>query len=53
LKTFRAIDGFAVQYWYYAQLYALGRTGKSDPAMKVMAAWQEVERTHKALAAGR
>lgn len=52
-KTFRAIDGFAVQYWYYAQLYALGRTGKADPAMKVMPAWQEVERTHKALAAAR
>lgn len=52
-KTFRAIDGFAVQYWYYAQLYALGRTGKADPDMKVMKAWQEVERTHKALAAQR
>lgn len=52
-KMFRAIDGFAVQYWYYAQLYALGRTGKADPALKVMPAWQEVERTHKALAAGR
>jgi 2,4-dienoyl-CoA reductase-like NADH-dependent reductase (Old Yellow Enzyme family) len=52
-KTFRAIDGFAVQYWYYAQLYALGRTGKADPALKVMPAWQEVERTHKALASRR
>ncbi|MDZ4776765.1 MAG: NADH:flavin oxidoreductase/NADH oxidase family protein [Alphaproteobacteria bacterium] len=52
-KMFRAIDGFAVQYWYYAQLYALGRTGKADPAMKVMPAWQEVERTHKTLAAQR
>ncbi len=52
-KMFRAIDGFAVQYWYYAQLYALGRTGKADPALKVMPAWQEVERTHKALAAAR
>jgi len=52
-KMFRAIDGFAVQYWYYAQLYALGRTGKADSAMKVMPAWQEVERTHKALAEAR
>lgn len=48
----RALDGFATQYWYYAQLYAIGRTGAPDPAISVRAAWREVERTHKALMAG-
>jgi 2,4-dienoyl-CoA reductase-like NADH-dependent reductase (Old Yellow Enzyme family) len=52
IKMVRAIDSFAVQYWYYGQLYALGRTGKSAPDLSVFAAWREVERTHKRLAAG-
>lgn len=47
----KAIDGFAVQYWYYAQLYALGRTGAANPNLSVLASWREVERTHKALMA--
>jgi 2,4-dienoyl-CoA reductase-like NADH-dependent reductase (Old Yellow Enzyme family) len=51
-KMVKAIDSFAVQYWYYAQLYALGRTGKVDPKLSVFAAWREVERTHKRLASG-
>ncbi len=52
LKTFKmikAIDGFAVQFWYYAQLYAIGRTGMPDPDLSVFQAWREVERTHKRL----
>ena len=44
----RSIDGFAVQYWYYAQLYAIGRTGRSSPEQSVFAALREVERTQKA-----
>lgn len=48
-KAIKGIDGFAVQYWYYAQIYALGRTGKIDPDLSVLAAWREVERTHKQL----
>lgn len=48
LKLGRTIEGFAGQYWFYGQLYALGRTGHADPALSVMAAWREVERTHKA-----
>ena len=51
LKIVRAIDGFAVQYWYYGQLYALGRTGVSDPHLSVLSAWREVERTYKRLMA--
>jgi len=47
LKLGRTIEGFAGQYWFYGQLYALGRTGGADPAMAVIAAWRVVERTHK------
>jgi 2,4-dienoyl-CoA reductase-like NADH-dependent reductase (Old Yellow Enzyme family) len=53
IKTVRAIDGFAVQYWYYGQLYALGRTGAPDPGLSVLAAWRAVEKTHKAIMAQR
>ena len=48
LKLGRTIEGFAGQYWFYGQLYALGRTGTANPGLSVMAAWREVERTHKA-----
>jgi 2,4-dienoyl-CoA reductase-like NADH-dependent reductase (Old Yellow Enzyme family) len=50
IKMVKAIDSFAVQYWYYAQLYALGRTGRVDEDLSVFSAWREVERTHKHLA---
>ena len=52
-KMGKAVDGFAVQFWYYAQLYAIGRTGRTDPGMSVFAAWREVERTHKTLLGAR
>jgi hypothetical protein len=37
-----------VQYWYYAQLYAMGRTGQPDLDKSVFTAFLEVEKTHKA-----
>ena len=43
VKMLRSIDGFAVQYWYYAQLYALGRTGRGRPDITVFQALREVE----------
>lgn len=46
-KTLRALDGFAVQFWYYAQLYAIGRTGKPAMDRTVYQAMKEVEATHK------
>jgi 2,4-dienoyl-CoA reductase-like NADH-dependent reductase (Old Yellow Enzyme family) len=49
----RAIGSFAITYWYYAQLYALGRTGAPDKSKSVFASWREVETTHKALMAAR
>jgi hypothetical protein len=49
----RAVASFAVTYWYYAQLYALGRHGKADPDTSVFAGFREVEATHKRLLAER
>ena len=47
-KMIRGLEGFAVQYWYYSQIYALGRIGRTKPDMTVFASLREVERTHKA-----
>jgi 2,4-dienoyl-CoA reductase-like NADH-dependent reductase (Old Yellow Enzyme family) len=46
-SSMRAISSFAVQYWFYAQLYALGRTGAPALSKSVFSALLEVERTHK------
>ncbi|RED15995.1 NADH:flavin oxidoreductase/NADH oxidase family protein [Parasphingopyxis lamellibrachiae] len=48
-QLFKAIDGFATTYWFYSQLYALGRTGNTVPDRSVFAAFREVEATHKQL----
>ena len=47
IKMIRAIDSFAVQFWYYSQIYALGRTGRTDLNMTVFAALREVETYQK------
>ena len=47
VKMLRSIEGFAVQYWYYAQLYALGHTGRTKPEMTVFTALREVESSHR------
>ncbi len=48
IKTIRGLDGFASQYWFYSQLYALGRTGHPVTGQSVFASLREVESTHKA-----
>jgi 2,4-dienoyl-CoA reductase-like NADH-dependent reductase (Old Yellow Enzyme family) len=48
IKSIRGLDGFAVQYWFYSQIYALGRSGQSAPEQSVFASVREVESTHKA-----
>ena len=48
IKALRAIDSFAAQYWFYCQIYALGRTGETDPDKSVFSSLLEVESTHKA-----
>lgn len=43
IKMVRALDGFAVQYWYYSQINALGQTGHTAPDRSVFSAMREVE----------
>ena len=40
----RAMAGFSVMYWFYAQLDSLGRTGRPEPDMSVLAATIQVKR---------
>ncbi len=47
IKALKAIDGFACQFWYYSQIYALGRTGRPAPDRTVFQAMREVEAIHK------
>lgn len=49
IKIIRTIDSFAVQYWFYAQLYALGQTGKADVEISPFASAKIVESTQKNL----
>lgn len=42
IKTLRTLASFAVQYWYYAQLDTLGRTGSTEPGMSVFAGARRV-----------
>ena len=53
IKAIRAIASFGVQYWYYAQLYALGQTGEPDLKMPVFAAMRQVDGLSRKLMAGR
>jgi 2,4-dienoyl-CoA reductase-like NADH-dependent reductase (Old Yellow Enzyme family) len=46
-KMLRALDGFAIQFWYYSQLYALGATGRPAPERTVFQAMREVESRQK------
>ncbi|MEO0699277.1 MAG: NADH:flavin oxidoreductase/NADH oxidase family protein [Pseudomonadota bacterium] len=46
VKAVRAMAGFATQFWFYMQIYALGRTGKTDPDLSVFKAWRSVEKEH-------
>ena len=48
IKTIRSIDSFASQYWFYSQIYSLGRTGHPITEQSVFASFREVESTHKA-----
>ncbi len=46
-KMVRGIEGFAVQYWFYAQIYALGYTGRTKPDVSVFTALRDVEAVQK------
>jgi 2,4-dienoyl-CoA reductase-like NADH-dependent reductase (Old Yellow Enzyme family) len=47
-KVIRGLDGFATQYWFYSQLYALGENGRTVVEQTVFASLREVEARHKA-----
>ncbi|MEY4238151.1 MAG: hypothetical protein RL339_752, partial [Pseudomonadota bacterium] len=53
VSALRAIDGFAGQYWFYAQINALGCTGQTAPERSVLAALREVEAGNKRWLAAR
>ena len=43
----RALDSFAGQFWFYSQLYAIGKTGRPVPERTVFQALREVEGRQK------
>ncbi|MEP2735950.1 MAG: NADH:flavin oxidoreductase/NADH oxidase family protein [Erythrobacter sp.] len=47
LKTVKAIDGFAGIYWFYQQLWMLGREGRTDASFPVFKAFRIVEARSK------
>ena len=49
IKTIRAVAGFAVQYWYYGQIDAIGRNGKANTELTVFKAAQELMAREKNL----
>lgn len=53
IQMLKAVDRFAILYWFYNQLYALGRTGETAQERSVFATFREVEATHKRLMAER
>ncbi|MEH6608905.1 MAG: NADH:flavin oxidoreductase/NADH oxidase family protein [Halioglobus sp.] len=53
INTLRALAGFAVQYWYYAQLDMLGREGRTDPGLSVFAATKRVMALQKQILGAR
>ena len=46
-KVLRALDSFAGQYWFYSQLYAIGKTGRAATERTVFQALREVEGRQK------
>lgn len=47
IKMMRGLEGFAVLFWYYCQLYSFGRTGRTKLDMTVFSAMREVETYQK------
>ena len=50
-KPLRALATFAVQYWYYEQIYALGHRGEADNNLTVLAATKQIMAREKILTA--
>ena len=50
-KTLRTMATFGIQYWFYAQLDALGKEGSAQPSMSVFAATRLIMSLQKKLLA--
>jgi len=50
-KTLRTMATFGIQYWFYAQLDALGKEGNAQPSMSVFAATRLIMSLQKKLLA--
>jgi 2,4-dienoyl-CoA reductase-like NADH-dependent reductase (Old Yellow Enzyme family) len=48
LKMLRAVEGFAVTYWYYAQIDAIARNGKANIGISPFAALLGIQKAGKA-----
>ncbi len=48
LKMLRAVEGFAVTYWYYAQIDAIARTGKANIGISPFSALLTIQNAGKA-----
>ncbi|SDS50640.1 2,4-dienoyl-CoA reductase [Halopseudomonas xinjiangensis] len=53
VNAVKVMATFAVQYWYYAQIDHLGRTGRAQPTQSVFQASKEVAALQKTLVKGR
>lgn len=49
LKMLKAVAGFAVQYWYYGQIDAIGRTGNANSKLTVFQATKQTMALQKKL----
>ena len=49
LKILKAVAGFAVQYWYYGQIDAIGRTGSANSKLTVFQATKQTMALQKEL----
>jgi 2,4-dienoyl-CoA reductase-like NADH-dependent reductase (Old Yellow Enzyme family) len=49
VKILRTMAGFAVQYWFYGQIDAIGRTGQANSELTVLKATQETMALQKKL----
>lgn len=48
LKMMRAVEGFAVTYWYYAQIDSIARTGRANIAISPFKALLSIQNAGKA-----
>ncbi|AWW75248.1 NADH:flavin oxidoreductase [Erythrobacter sp. KY5] len=46
INLVRTMAGFATQFWFYEQIYSLGRKGVPEEGLTVFGAWRRVEDEH-------